>query len=340
MKDADIREYEGIYTPEELKEKIVLDDSFKLKIKGYRNEVKDILEGKSKKKLFIVGPCSIHDIDGAMEFASKFKSLSDKVGDKIFLLMRVYLEKPRTALGWKGFINDPYLDGSSNINKGLELSRKLLLDLTKMGVPIATEFLDLLVYPYIEDFVAWGAIGARTSESQSHRQMVSGLNMPVAYKNSTNGNIGVAINAIVSSRSPHNFIGIDDGGEVCKISTRGNPNCHLILRGGITGPNYEKEFVEETQKRLMEEVNNVSLIVDCSHGNSGNDYKNQSVVFRDVVFQMCQNTGIVGVMLESNLHEGNQNLDLNDLKKGVSVTDPCISFEESEKLILESYEAL
>ena len=221
---------EKVPSPKEMKDMIKLSDDVLGRIRSYREQIYDILNGKDDRKIFIIGPCSIHNTNEALEYARKFKELSESVKDKIFLLMRVYLEKPRTIIGWKGFINDPYLDGSCNINDGLKLGRKLMMDITEVGVPIATEFLEFVVYPYIEDLVTWASIGARTVESQVHRQMVSGLSIPIGFKNSTNGSIQAAINAIITAGNPHCFIGIDDNGDLAKICTKGNPNCLMILR--------------------------------------------------------------------------------------------------------------
>lgn len=331
---------EKVPSPKELKEELGLSLELVEKIKNYREQIYNILKGKDNRKIFLIGPCSIHNSNEAIEYAKKFKELHDKVKDKIFLLMRVYLEKPRTVVGWKGFINDPYLDGSCNVNDGLKLGMKLLIDITEIGVPISTEFLEFVVYPYIEDLVSWASIGARTVESQVHREMVSGLGIPIGFKNSTNGSIQAAINAIISASNPHSFIGIDENGDLAKICTKGNSNCVLILRGGETGPNYEEEFVRETLSRLDESGLNDKVIIDCSHGNSLRDYKKQSLVFRDVLYQMKSNSKIVGLMVESNLEEGKQAIEIENLKKGVSVTDSCISFSEAEKLVNEAYEQL
>lgn len=334
-----IESYEKLSSPKELKEKIIMSNKSKEIVDNSRKAIADTLKGKDKRKIFIVGPCSIHNPEEALEYAVRLKNISDKVKNKIIILMRVYLEKPRTTLGWKGFISDPFMDLSYEIEKGLELSRKLLLEITEKGIPVATEFLDPLVYPYIGDFVSFGAIGARTTESQIHRQLGSGFSMPVGYKNSTSGSIDTAINAIKTSSRPHSFIGVDDEGKVSKIMTKGNENCYLVLRGGETGPNYESDIVKEVQNRLRERGLKDSLIIDCSHGNSGNDYKMQKHVFRDVVFQMKANLGVKGLMLESNLEEGKQEIS-NNLRKGVSITDACIGWEETEKLILEAYKSL
>jgi len=332
--------YENILSPRELKDLYLLDDDLIKKIQEFRNQIKNIIDSKDSRKVIIIGPCSIHNTNEAIEYAKKLKELSLKLENKFLIVMRVYFEKPRSSIGWKGFINDPFLDGSNNISEGLKMARKLLIEITKNGLPIATEFLDLLVYPYIEDLISFGAIGARTTESQTHRQIVSGLFMPVGFKNSTSGNIDVAINAIISSKQPHSFLGINNEGNVSKIITEGNSYCPLILRGGDIGPNYESDFVKESQERLKEKGLVPNIIIDCSHGNSLKEAKNQKIVFNDVIEQMKTNKNLIGVMIESNLVSGSQKLDLKNLKKGISITDECIGFLESEKLLMSGYKEL
>ncbi|MEM0465461.1 MAG: 3-deoxy-7-phosphoheptulonate synthase [Candidatus Pacearchaeota archaeon] len=334
--------YERLESPRYFKDKYPISFEARENVNTNREYIKNILDLKDKRRLFIVGPCSIHNFDEAIEYAKKLKKISDYVKSKILILMRVYLEKPRTIIGWKGFINDPDLNSSFNIKKGISLSRELLIKINEFGIPTATEFLDVLVYPYIYDLISWGAIGARTSESQIHRQMVSGFSIPIGFKNSTSGNIDIAINAIKSARYPHSFIGISEEGFVSTISTKGNSYCHLILRGSDNGPNYESEFVSEVLDRLSEESLKDIVMIDCSHGNSFKNYKLQVEVFRDVINQMKTNQKIIGLMLESNLLEGNQVIpnDLSKLKKGVSVTDGCISIETTERIIKEAYDIL
>ncbi|MFA5857090.1 MAG: 3-deoxy-7-phosphoheptulonate synthase [Candidatus Pacearchaeota archaeon] len=334
--------FNSLISPEELIKEIPTSIAVIENVKKSRQEIKDILDGKDKRKIFVIGPCSIHNFNEALKYAEKLKNLQEKVKDRVLLLMRVYLEKPRTSSGWKGFINDPDLNESYNIEKGLKLSRELLIKIIELGVPCATEFLEILVYPYIQDLISWGAIGARTTESPVHRQIVSGMDIPIGFKNLTSGDIDSAINAIIFSSNPNHFIGIDINGKVSKISTSGNKYCNLVLRGGITGPNYEDEFVEESQKRLKEKAISEKIFIDCNHGNSLKDYSRQPDVFREVVAQMIKNTNLIGVMLESNINEGKQIIpeDLKQLKEGVSVTDGCISFEVTEKLILEAYSIL
>ena len=320
---------EKFESPAYFKEKFPLAEKSKEGILKTRKEIKNILNKEDSRKIFIIGPCSIDNYNDALEYSEKLKKLSEKVKDKIIILMRVYLEKPRTNIGWKGFINDPDLNHSYDIFKGISLSRKLLNEINGKGLGVATEFLDILVYPYIFDLISFGSIGARTTESQTHRQMVSGLPMPVGFKNSTSGSIEAPINAIKTATNSHTFLGIDEEGRVAKIKTNGNKDCCLILRGGDNGPNYEEEFVKEVEERLGENGTKKNIIIDCSHGNSLKDYKRQPDVFRDVVSQMKTNKNIIGLMLESNLEEGNQEIpeNLKELKKGISVTDGCIDWK-------------
>lgn len=334
--------YEKLESPGYFKEKYPASTKARETVILNRKNIKDIFEGKDKRKIFIIGPCSIHDYDEAILYAKKLKEISDAVKDKILILMRVYLEKPRTVIGWKGFINDPELNSGFDIDKGISLSRKLLIEINELGLGVATEFLDILVYPYICDLISWAGIGARTSESQTHRQMASGLSIPVGFKNSTSGKIDGAINAIKTASHSHHFIGISEQGIVSAITTKGNPYCHIILRGGETGPNYESEFVTEVLARLSEESLKENVMIDCSHGNSLNNSSKQKDVFKDVVNQMKNNPKLIGLMLESNLEQGSQEIpkDLSKLKKGVSVTDGCISIKESEELINQAYEVL
>jgi len=340
--DTRIESYQKFESPNYFKKKYPLSKKASETVKKTREEIKKILDRKDSRRIFILGPCSIHNYEEALEYADKLKKLSDKVKDKFLILMRVYLEKPRTNKGWKGFVNDPELNSKYNINKGIELSRKLLLEINEKGLPVASEFLDVFVYPYIYDLISWGAIGARTTEDQTHRQMVSGFSIPVGYKNSTSGNIDVAIHSIKTSEIPHHFLGINDNGVVNKIGTKGNKYCHIILRGGDSGPNYEEDFVKEVEERLDEKEAPKNIIIDCSHGNSLKDFKRQPEVFKEVVMQMRSNENIVGLMLESNLQEGFQEIpkDLKKLKRGVSITDGCIDFDTTEKIVMSAYEVL
>jgi 3-deoxy-7-phosphoheptulonate synthase len=330
-------------SPSSLKLKIKISEKATNKALNSRKEVEKILDNNDKRIIIIVGPCSIHNFDEAIDYAEKLKVLSEKVKPKILIVMRVYLEKPRTNIGWKGFINDPNLSGKPDILSGIIKSRELLIKINEIGVPCATEFLEPLVVPYIEDLISWGAIGARTTESQVHRMFVSGLNIPIGFKNLTNGDVLSAINAILTSKTSHSFIGVNENGIVSIISTSGNKYGHIVLRGGETGPNYHEKDIKTVGKILKNNSLRESIIVDCSHGNSNKDYKSQSVVFKEVINQIKNNNNsIKGLMLESNINEGNQkiSMDLKELKIGVSITDSCIGWDETEKLIMDAYNEL
>jgi len=301
-----------------------------------RGEIEDIINKKSKKLLFIVGPCSIHDSDAALEYGRKLKELSDEVSEKILIVMRVYFEKPRTTIGWKGLINDPYLDNSFKVNDGLFKARKLLLELNKIGMPCGYEVLDPITPQYITDLISWGAIGARTTESQVHRQLVSGLSMPVGFKNGTGGSIKIARDAILSAKFPHCFMGIGENGAAAICRTKGNNNCHLILRGGSRGPNYTSEYLDESEKLLKENSLSNAIMVDCSHGNSLKNHKNQERVLRYVINETKNRDSIMGVMIESNINEGKQKLG-KELLYGVSITDSCLSFSETSRIIKNGF---
>lgn len=332
-----------LLTPQEIKEKLPLTDTAEKTVLTYRSELKKIIAGQDSRKFVVVGPCSIHDIDAAEVYAQKLKPLADRVRDKMLLIMRVYFEKPRTTVGWKGLINDPDMDDSFHIDKGLILARTLLLKIAELGLPAGTEALDPIVPQYIGELISWSAIGARTIESQTHREMTSGLSMPVGLKNSTDGSIEVAINAMQSAREPHSFLGINQQGQVSLFKTTGNPYCHIILRGGGGKPNYDAAWVKFAEERLKAADLPQRIVIDCSHGNSNKDHRKQTAVFDNAIEQILDgHDSIVGMMLESNLFEGNQSIpkDLKDLKYGVSVTDKCISWEETEKVILAAYDKL
>ncbi len=289
-----------------------------------------ILHGKDDRLLAIVGPCSIHDPVAALEYAEKLKAEAARHQEDLHIVMRVYFEKPRTTVGWKGLINDPRLDGSFDINHGLRTSRKLLLDLAKMGMPTGTEFLDTISPQYIADLITWGAIGARTTESQIHRELASGLSMPIGFKNGTGGSIQIALDAILSASNPHHFLGVTSQGLSAIVSTSGNPSCHLILRGGKTGPNYHAENIAEVVEMLAAQGLPQSLMVDCSHGNSNKDFRNQPLVAGAIADQVAAGCrAITSVMLESNLMEGSQrpDPDFRKLTYGQSVTDDCMGWE-------------
>lgn len=297
-----------------------------------RRQAEAILRGEDDRLLAIVGPCSIHDPEAAIEYATKLKAEADRLKDDVLVVMRVYFEKPRTTVGWKGLINDPGLDNSFDINRGLRIARRLLLDLANMGMPSGTEFLDTISPQYIADLISWGAIGARTTESQIHRELASGLSMPVGFKNGTGGSIQIALDAIQSSSNPHHFLSVTKQGVSAIVSTSGNQSCHLILRGGKKGPNYEAKDIEEAAVMLREQGLPESVMVDCSHGNSLKDYRNQPLVAKDLAHQIGAGSKVVtSVMIESNLVEGNQKLgdDLSSLTHGQSITDACLGWDDT-----------
>jgi 3-deoxy-7-phosphoheptulonate synthase len=303
-----------------------------------RAQADAILRGEDDRLLAIVGPCSIHDPAAALEYAEKLKVLAKSLEKDVFVIMRVYFEKPRTTIGWKGLINDPNLDDSFDINHGLRIARGLLLELANMGIPAGTEFLDTISPQYIADLIAWGAIGARTTESQIHRELASGLSMPVGFKNGTGGSIQIALDAIQSSSRPHHFLSVTKQGVSAIVSTAGNESCHLILRGGKSGPNYEKAEIDAAAEMLRKNQLIESVMVDCSHGNSMKDYRNQPMVAQNLGQQIAAGSKVItAVMIESNLVEGNQKLDkdLWNLTHGQSVTDACISWDATVSVLEE-----
>ena len=307
-----------------------------------RAGIEDIEQGRDDRLVMLVGPCSIHDEKAGLEYAQKLAVLAEEVKDTILVVMRVYFEKPRTTVGWKGLINDPNLDGTFDMQTGLERARKFLLDVLSLGLPAGTEFLDPFTPQYLADLISWGAIGARTTESQTHRQMASGLSMPIGYKNGTGGSLQIAVDAMMAARSPHAFLGIDLDGRASVVNTAGNKAQHLILRGGSSGPNYDEEVVTLAMSLLESVGLRKNIVIDCSHANSNKDHNRQPIVFRDTIRQRTDgNTGVIGLMLESHLNEGNQSLgDPADLKYGVSITDACINWETTEELLREAHAAL
>ncbi|MFU8894530.1 MAG: 3-deoxy-7-phosphoheptulonate synthase [Luteolibacter sp.] len=308
-----------------------------------RSQADSILRGEDDRLLVVVGPCSIHDPDAALEYAQKLKAEAERLKDDILVVMRVYFEKPRTTVGWKGLINDPNLDDSFDINHGLRIARKLLLDLANMGMPAGTEFLDTISPQYIADLIAWGAIGARTTESQIHRELASGLSMPVGFKNGTGGSIQLALDAIRSASRPHHFLSVTKQGVSAIVSTSGNDSCHLILRGGKSGPNYEKDAIDTACAMLREQGLPESVMVDCSHGNSMKDFRNQPLVANALCKQISEgSTAITSIMIESNLVEGNQSLteDKSALIRGKSVTDACIGWSDTVEVLNHFAEAV
>lgn len=340
--DLNVKSFKPLIAPDDIKKELPLTDEVAETVINGRRDVENILKKTDDRLLIISGPCSIHDIDAALEYAEKMRVLRDEVKKKINLIMRVYFEKPRTTVGWKGLINDPFLDSSYNIDEGLRKARSLLIDINRMGLPTATEILDPITPQYIAGLLTWVAIGARTTESQTHREMASGLSMPVGFKNATDGSLSAPINAMTAAKAPQHFLGIDPKGFSSVVSTKGNPFGHIVLRGG-THPNYDPVSVEKTQRLLKEKNLMDTVMIDCSHDNSGQKQKGQAFVFNSVVDQRAGgNTDIIGLMLESNLFEGNQKCagNCNDLKYGVSITDECISWESTLQLIRSAYEKL
>ncbi len=330
-------------SPVQLRAKIQKDSKQREFIASQREAIHKIIFGDDKRLLLVVGPCSIHDVAAGYEYAQRLKALSDKVSDRLLLVMRVYFEKPRTTTGWKGLIMDPELDGTANIPGGLEIGRKFLSDIIDLGLPTATELLDPITPQYIADLICWSAIGARTAESQTHRQMASGLSMPLGFKNGTGGNLQIAINGVKAASQPQTFLGITQDGKAASISTRGNPNCHIILRGGSDGPNYSPDHIAKAKALLDKEGLIPALMMDCSHANSSKDPSRQPAVWGEIMDQvLAGEETIIGGMLESNLEAGKQIFPqpLHNLKYGQSITDGCIDWAATEELILKTYDAL
>ncbi|MEB3336597.1 MAG: 3-deoxy-7-phosphoheptulonate synthase [Leptolyngbyaceae bacterium] len=301
-----------------------------------RDRIRNILQGADRRLLVIVGPCSIHDVNAAYEYGQKLLKLRTELADQLEIVMRGYFEKPRTNIGWKGLVNDPHLDGSYDINTGLRLARKLLLDLAQLGLPVATELLDPIIPQYLADIISWTAIGARTTESQTHREMASGLSMPVGFKNGTDGSLHAAVNAMVAARSPHHFLGINFHGLASIVTTTGNPDSHIVLRGGKNSPNYDATSVTKAATELACHKLNQRVMIDCSHGNSEKDYTRQAIVLQDVAQQIqAGSSSIMGVMIESHLVAGNQPIpeDLSKLTYGQSITDACVNLETTAEML-------
>lgn len=337
LNNVHITDEHVLMTPEQLKAEFPLSVEQEAQIAHARETISDIIAGRDPRLLVVCGPCSIHDPEAAIEYARRFKALAAEVSDSLYLVMRVYFEKPRTTVGWKGLINDPHMDGSFDVEGGLKIARRLLVELVNMGLPLATEALDPNSPQYLGDLFSWSAIGARTTESQTHREMASGLSMPVGFKNGTDGSLATAINAMRAAAMPHRFVGINQAGQVCLLQTQGNPNGHVILRGG-KAPNYGPDDVAKCEKEMAHAGLKPSLMVDCSHGNSNKDFRRQPAVAESVVAQIKDgNRSIIGLMIESNIHEGNQSSEQprEAMKYGVSVTDACISWETTDALLRE-----
>ncbi len=341
MKTYDVRieSFNPLISPDELKDEFPISPEAGDTIMKSREEIQAILKKKDKRMLAIVGPCSIHDEMAAMDYADRLNRLRKAVSKTLMVVMRVYFEKPRTTVGWKGLINDPHLNGTHDIMTGIRKARKLLLQIAEMGLPTGTEMLDPFTPQYIAGLVSWAAIGARTTESQIHREMASGLSMPVGFKNCTDGGLKNAVNAMIAAGSSQSFLGIDPAGRASIVMTRGNPYAHVVLRGG-TRPNYDSVSIRQATDQLKAKGLSDAIVVDCSHANSWKRFENQAIVWQDVINQkMDGNDSVVGLMLESNIHEGSQKNtgDLDEMAYGVSITDECISWETTEKLLRSAH---
>jgi len=341
--NLNIDEYQTLITPEQLKERLPLfGDTVEL-VEQNRQILLDILDRKDHRIFIVVGPCSIHDVDAALEYAEKLKQLADEVSDTLVLVMRVYFEKPRTSTGWKGLINDPDMNDSFKIEEGLHMGRRLLLKLSAMGLPTSTEALDPISPQYLHDIITWSAIGARTTESQTHREMSSGLSCPVGFKNGTDGGLDVVINAMKAVSSSHRFLGIDPKGKVSVVHTKGNPYAHVVLRGGRGMKNYDAVSVAQCEEKCDKAGVSSNIMVDCSHANSNKDHNLQPMVMENVVNQIINgNKSIIGLMIESHLSGGRQDIpeNLSELQYGVSVTDACIDWKTTEQCIRHAREKL
>lgn len=343
ISNINVASFSALPPPGLLRQQLEADEHCIEKVADARETIGRIIEKKDPRLLVITGPCSIHDTEAGLEYARRLSTLQKELNQHLYIVMRVYFEKPRTTVGWKGLINDPDMNGSYNIEKGLLKARELLLRLSEMGMPAASEVLDPIIPQYISDLLSWVSIGARTSESQTHREMASGLSMPVGFKNNTDGYLQAAIDAVVSSTRPHHFLGIDDEGRTSVVNTLGNRLGHVILRGGRTGPNYDPVSIIAVEEQMEKQGLEPRIIVDCSHANCGKRPRLQAHVLRDVVQQRLEgNSSIIGVMLESNLEEGNQPIcdTPADLKYGLSITDPCIGWETTASLLREVHEKL
>ncbi|MGM0783837.1 MAG: 3-deoxy-7-phosphoheptulonate synthase [Pseudomonadota bacterium] len=332
-----------LVTPEALKQEIPLSETAERTVIEGRQTIQNILNGSDPRLLVVIGPCSIHDVDAALDYARRLRRLADEVKDSLYVVMRVYFEKPRTTVGWKGLINDPHINGSFEIEEGLHIARRLLVELSELGLPLATEALDPISPQYLQDCISWSAIGARTTESQTHREMSSGLSSPVGFKNGTDGSLDVAVNALQSVAHPHNFLGIDQAGQVAIIRTRGNAYAHVVLRGGNGKPNYDSVSVALAEQELRKAGVKPNIMIDCSHANSNKDPALQPLVMENVTNQILEgNRSIMGLMVESNIGWGNQKIpgNLADLQYGVSITDACIDWDTTEQAMTRMAEKL
>ena len=343
LKTDDLRiiETQELSTPEDVRKELPITELSAKTILDSRKTIENILDEKDDRIFVVIGPCSIHDPVAAMDYAKKLKKISQDVSENLFIIMRVYFEKPRTTVGWKGLINDPMLDGSFEINKGIRIGRKLLLDIVDLEIPAGTEYLDLISPQYIADIISWGAIGARTTESQCHRELASGLSCPIGFKNGTDGNLQITIDAIKAASGAHHFLSVTKEGNSAIFSTSGNPYCHTILRGGSNKVNYDEKSIDDVSARLDKANLPQQIVVDCSHANSLKDHKKQMIVVDNLAGQLSNGEKrIKGLMIESNLVEGNQNINDPDLVYGKSVTDACIGWEDTEKALYALSDAI
>jgi len=342
--DLKIDGYKPLIPPQILEMELPVPTIARQTVLKARQECIDVLNGKDDRVIVVVGPCSIHDPNAALEYGRKLCEARKRFEKDLVIIMRAYFEKPRTTVGWKGLINDPDMDQSFNINKGLKMGRKLLSDLNEMGMPVGCELLDTISPQYMGELISWGAIGARTTESQLHRELASGVSFPVGFKNGTDGNAKIAIDAIQAASYPHHFLGVTDQGLASIVVTKGNPDCHIILRGSNTGPNYEERFVQAISEQLEKAKLPLNIMVDCSHGNSSKKHENQKLVSRDLANQIANgNSAIIGIMIESNLREGRQDVPKEGpdfLKFGVSITDACVSFNDTMPMLQELADAV
>lgn len=341
--DLNVVETIRLKPPRVLKDTLPMTEECNRTVVEGRATIQRILEHEDPRLLVVVGPCSIHDAKGAMEYANRLVQLREELSDRLYIVVRIYFEKPRTTVGWKGLVNDPYLDGTYDIETGLQRARRLLLDITALGLPAATEFLDSIVPQYIDDLVSWAAIGARTTESQTHREMASGLSMPVGFKNSTDGSLQIALDAMQAAQAPHSFLGIDQDGFTSIVRTRGNHYGHVVLRGGRGGTNYDAQNIAEAVAALQKAGQTPALMVDCSHANSNKQHAQQEAVACSVMAQRAAgNSALIGLMLESYLFEGQQPVSANlaELKYGVSITDACVGWDTTERILRQAHESL
>ena len=341
--DLHVKEIVPLLSPRAIKAIAPVSEAVNATVAEARERIIRILNQQDPRLLVVVGPCSIHDEKSALEYAQRLSKLQKEFSDRLEIVMRVYFEKPRTTIGWKGLINDPHLDGSQDIEAGLKIARKLLLQINALGLPAATEFLDPIVPQYIADLISWAAIGARTTESQTHREMASGLSMPVGLKNSTDGSLQVAIDAMGATRNSHSFLGVNEEGVTSIVRTNGNPNAHVVLRGGRAMTNYDAASIQTAETKLASEKLPPVLMVDCSHANSEKKFAKQEEVWRSVIEQRVSGTkSLIGLMVESHLSEGNQPIPkaLNELRYGVSITDSCLGWETTERMLRWGYETL